>query len=287
MDWLERMNRAMEYIESAAADEFTYENAARIACCSAYHFQRMFPFITGIPLSEYIRRRRLSLAAFELQTNGAKVIDISLKYGYDSPEAFSRAFKNLHGISPVSARDKGVTLKAYPKMTFSITIKGAVPMNYRIEQKEPFEMFGMQTTIQKGCEHQCPEFAEKCWNDGSLQRLNAVLGKPANSWIHMASFDHNSEGRKFMPCNYVPPTAVIPDEFFRLKVPPLTWAIFRQEDCHMENMQLLWTQIYQEWFPLSNCEQVPGPTFEMYYGCGGDYGKEMHGVAEIWIPVGG
>lgn len=88
MDWLDRMNNAMEYIETNLADNISYDQIARIACCSTYHFQRMFPFITGVSLSEYIRRRRLTLAAFELQTTDAKVIDVAMKYGYDSPEAF-------------------------------------------------------------------------------------------------------------------------------------------------------------------------------------------------------
>ena len=118
MDWLQRLNRAMDYIEEHLADRISYDEIARIACCSTYHFRRMFPFLTGITLSEYIRRRRLTLAAFELQTTGAKVIDVALKYGYQSPEAFARAFKQLHGVMPVAARDPGVTLKAYPRMTF-------------------------------------------------------------------------------------------------------------------------------------------------------------------------
>ncbi|CAG7652973.1 Transposon Tn10 TetD protein [Paenibacillus solanacearum] len=113
MDWLGRMNSAMEYIETNLADNISYDEIARRACCSTYHFQRMFPFITGVSLSEYIRRRRLTLAAFELQTTDVKVIDVAMKYGYDSPEAFTRAFKNLHGIMPISARDKGVSLKVW------------------------------------------------------------------------------------------------------------------------------------------------------------------------------
>lgn len=125
-DWLDRMNSAMEYIETNLADNILYDEIAQRACCSTYHFQRMFPFITGVSLSEYIRRRRLTLAAFERQTTDAKVIDVAMKYGYDSPEAFARAFKNLHGIMPISARDKGVSLKTYPRMSFHISIKGDI-----------------------------------------------------------------------------------------------------------------------------------------------------------------
>ena len=147
MDWLAHMNAAMEYIETHLADEISYDRAAQIACCSTYHFQRMFSYITGVPLSEYIRRRRLTLAAFELQTGNCKVIDAAFRYGYESPEAFSRAFKKLHGVMPVSAREMGVSLKAYPKMTFSITIQGDVEMQYRITQREAFAVFGVSAEI--------------------------------------------------------------------------------------------------------------------------------------------
>ena len=136
MDWLDRMNRAMDYMETHLADEISYEEIARKACCSSYHFQRMFPFITGVPLSEYIRRRRLTLAAFDLQTAGCKVIDVALKYGYESPESFTRAFKSLHGISPAAARRVGASLKAYPRMAFQLSIKGDIEMKYRIETRE-------------------------------------------------------------------------------------------------------------------------------------------------------
>ena len=160
MDWLVRMNNAMEYIEDNLADEISYEKVAQIACCSTYHFQRMFSYITNVPLSEYIRRRRLTLAAFELQTSDIKVIDVAIKYGYESPEAFSRAFKNLHGVMPSSARDMGISLRAYPRMTFSISIKGDIKLDCRIEKRESFDMFGVYGQISRniekafqGCKH--------------------------------------------------------------------------------------------------------------------------------------
>ncbi|SFS35615.1 AraC-type DNA-binding protein [Paenibacillus sp. 453mf] len=147
MDWLQLMNNAMEYIESHLTEEIDLNQAARVACCSTYHFQRMFSFITGVPLSEYIRRRRLTLAAFDLQQSHAKVIDTALKHGYESPEAFSRAFKKMHGVMPTSAREKGIALKAYPRLSFHISIRGDVEMNYRIEEKPAFEMFGVTDVV--------------------------------------------------------------------------------------------------------------------------------------------
>jgi len=145
MDWLTKMNEALDYIENNLTDDIDLTIVAQKACCSSYNFQRMFSFITDIPLAEYIRRRRLTQAALELQNSNAKVIDIAIKYGYDSPVSFSRAFNNIHGITPNEAKQAGVELKAYPKISFHISIKGGQEMNYRIEAKEAFDVFGIET----------------------------------------------------------------------------------------------------------------------------------------------
>lgn len=281
MDWLDRMNSAMEYIETNLADTISFDEIAQRACCSTYHFQRMFPFITGVSLSEYIRHRRLTLAAFELQTTDSKVIDVALKYGYDSPEAFARAFKNLHGIMPTSARDTGVSLKAYPRMSFHISIKGDVEMNYRIEQRGSFEMFGVYGFInadQKTAFSEVPQFRIKCDDDGSVDLMNDLLGRFGDTMLHAALYDHTKESFKYMVCYHLPKGLEIPERFTKLSVPTLTWAIFPEPQC---DMQKLWQRIYSEWFPTSEYEQVEGPSFEMYYG------MARHGnvSGEIWIPV--
>ena len=164
------LNRAMEYIENNLTGEISYDRIAQLANCSVYHFQRMFPYITGIALSEYIRCRRLTRAADELQTTDIKIIDLALKYGYDSPEAFSRAFKKLHGVAPMSARDIGVTLKAYTPITFRISIQGDAEMNYRIEQRKAFQVFGKYAEISTDADEafrQVPQFFRQCNDDGT------------------------------------------------------------------------------------------------------------------------
>jgi AraC family transcriptional regulator len=110
MDWLDRMNSAIRYIEENITEDIDYDMVAEKACCSTYHFQRMFSFITDIPLSEYIRRRRLTLVAFELQNSDVRIIDLAVKYGYDSADSFSRAFQKVHGVVPSLAREKGARL---------------------------------------------------------------------------------------------------------------------------------------------------------------------------------
>lgn len=279
MDWLDRINGVMDYIEDNLAGEISYEKVAQIACCSTYHFQRMFPFITDVSLSEYIRRRRLTLAAFELQTSNTKVIDIAFKYRYESPEAFSRAFKNLHGITPSYSRNNGVTLKAYPKMTFQIQIKGEIEMKYRIEEREPFEMFGVYGEINRSMNQafkEVPEFRLKCDQDGSVDLMNALLGRFHDTMLHAALYDHTETTMKYMICYNLPKGLILPERFTTLSVPAMTWVIFTEPQCEMQKM---WKCIYSEWFPTSEYEQVEGPGFEMYYGMAGQ------AFGEIWLPV--
>jgi AraC family transcriptional regulator len=280
MDWLEHMNSALDYIESHLTYTIEYKELAKIVCCSEYHFQRMFSFISGVTLSEYIRRRRLTLAAIELQSKNIKIIDIALKYGYESPEAFSRAFKSMHGVSPTSARNMGITFKAYPRMTFYLSIKGGIEMNYRIEQKEAFEVFGVAGTI-KADNHETAvsevhKFCVKCDEDNTVDCMNALLGRSHDSMLHAALYDYAENSFKYMICEYVTDNMDIPKEYERLAVPALTWAIFQVDDCEMPNA---WGRIYTEWFPTTDFEEVAGPRFEMYYG------KAKNSTGEIWIAV--
>jgi len=187
------MNAAVSYIEENLDNVIDYDTLAKLACCSAHNFFRMFSFITDISLAEYIRRRRLTLAALELQNSNIKVIDLSAKYGYDSPVSFTRAFQTLHGVTPTEARADGVMLKAYPKIAFKISIKGEKEMDYRIETKEAFQVFGVEELFNAEAaimdEHQADPseksgggaaFAEEGSENCSAIFYN--LRKPADLW---------------------------------------------------------------------------------------------------------
>ncbi len=293
MDWLERMNGAISYIEDNLDNEIDFEEIAKIACCSTYHFQRMFSFIVDVPLSEYIRRRRLTLAAFELQNSSIKIIDLALKCGYDSPNSFTRAFQNLHGITPSLARDKGVSLKAYPRISFQISIKGEVVMNYKIEEKSSFRVFGVETTIDSTNYNnfiQVPQFWSRCVKTGIIDRLSAIDvpsqikglckinsimcygNKTDNAFQYMIGiidFDGKAE---------------IPDDLVTVDVGPYTWAIFKTEEHGMENapekIQAIWKRIFPEWFPTSGYEHADGPELELTYEISDD-----KFYTEVWIPV--
>lgn len=292
MDWLGRMNGALNFIEEHLEDEIDYEEVARIACCSVYHFQRMFSFITDIPLSEYIRRRRLTLAAFELQNSDVKVIDLALKYRYDSPVSFARAFQNQHGAAPSLARDKGVRLKAYPRISFHITIKGDVAMDYRIIEKEAFTVYGIEEvfTTENGENLKAiPDFWLQAMKDGRMDRLarstdfDGISGlAPVN-----AICDYRATGGSTFPYMLFAFKAdkSNTDGYRVLEVPAATWAVFKSREHTAEEtapvIQDMIKRIYTDWLPTAKYEKVNGFELELYYGSP-ESGKCY---CETWIRV--
>ena len=152
MEWIERLNQTINYIEEHLMEEIDYGELAKTACCSTYHFQRMFGYMAGVSLAEYIRRRRMSLAAVDLMTGDVKIVDLSLKYGYASPTAFNRAFQSVHGMAPSAVKISGAKVKSYPPISFKITVKGVEEMNYRIEKKEAFRIVGLSAPMKSNTE---------------------------------------------------------------------------------------------------------------------------------------
>jgi len=293
MDWLQRMNGVISYIEDNLDSDIDFEKVAKIACCSSYHFQRMFSFIIDVPLSEYIRRRRLTLAAFELQNSNVKIIDLSLKYGYDSPNSFTRAFQNLHGVTPSVARDKGVQLKAYPRISFHISIKGDVEMNYKIEERPGFKVFGVEEIINSVNENnfkQVPEFWRRCHTDGTCDRLSAIeVSSQVKGLCRLnAAMCYSDTGRDTFPymigvVDFEGKTEV-PAEFTIVNIKPYTWAIFKTDEHGLEDapqkIQPVWKRIFPEWFPTSGYEHADGPELELTYEV-----SENRFYTEVWIPV--
>jgi AraC family transcriptional regulator len=284
---LKQMNRAMQYIEENLTEEIKYKEVARVAYCSEFHFTRMFSFLSGVSLSEYIRRRRLTRAAFELRSRHIKVIDVALKYGYSSPDSFGRAFQNLHGIKPSEARNTGHLLKAYPPMSFQLKIEGGSEMNYRIEEKEAFSIAGITKRVPIIFNGVNPNI-DSMWKslDGEMIRELKELSNIEPSGIIQASTNF-SEGRmeeKGELDHYigVATNKEVPEKMTVLKVPALTWAVFQAAGPFPETLQDVWGRIYSEWFPSSNYQQTEGP--EMLWNEGKDL-TSPNFKSEIWIPV--
>ena len=159
MEWLKKLSAAIDYIENNLDSDLSYEEAAQIACCSVFYFQRIFSYVAGISLSEYIRRRRMTQAAFELQRTDAKVIDVALKYGYTSPTSFNRAFQSVHNISPAAAKNMGSTLNAYPAIHFSVQVTGGNAMPYHIAEKQSMRIVGVRIPLSTDMEEKSEEYS--------------------------------------------------------------------------------------------------------------------------------
>ncbi|WP_458415145.1 AraC family transcriptional regulator [Schinkia sp. CFF1] len=287
MDLLKSMNESMRYIEDTLTNDIDFKVVARIAHCSEFHFTRMFSFLAGITLSEYIRRRRLSLAAFELTNSNLKIIDIAVKYGYNSPDSFTRAFQNFHGVTPSEARNNGQQLKAFPPMTFQLSIKGGHEMNYRIEQKEGFNIVGIMKRVPIIFEGENPEIIAM-WKSLTMKKIEQLkmLSNIEPVGIIQASTNF-SEGRmeekgELDQCIGVATTQECPENFSKLEVPALTWAIFESTGPFPATLQETWGRIYSEWFPSSNYQVAEGP--EILSIKTQDLTSPSV-TSEIWIPV--
>ncbi|ADY23994.1 AraC family transcriptional regulator [Bacillus paranthracis] len=287
MDSLKNMNAAMHYIENNLTNEINFKEVAKLAYCSEYHFKRMFSFLAGISLSEYIRCRRLTLAAFELKNSDAKVIDVAIKYGYNSPDSFARAFQNLHGITPSEARNSNHSLKAYSPMTFQLSIQGGNEMNYRIEEKESFRIIGITKRIPIVFNGVNEEIASmwKSLNPDVIQTLKSLSNMEPTGIISAST--NFSEGRmeeKGELDHYigVATTKDCPEQFKQLEVAASTWAIFEAVGPFPDALQNVWGRIYSEWFPSSNYELAEGP--EILWNEQKDISSPNF-KSEIWIPV--
>jgi AraC family transcriptional regulator len=295
VEWLERMNQAMDYIESNLVGDITLMEVARRACCSSHEFQRMFSFITNVTLAEYIRHRRLTLAALELQHNKSmKVIDVAMKYGYESPVSFARAFQAMHGITPAMARQTGNTFKAYPRLSFLISIKGAEAMNYRIESKEAFEVFGIEGVFHSDGSGDMPSTPAQLWQqshaNGEVKRLEANAGE-LPSFVSQDLYkvhgicSYKITGNATFPymlCAFRSDSSIT-SGYGSVSVPAYTWAIFPSDLFTWDNfdhvIDTLYRRFYTEWLPTSGYEIVHGAEMEIYGG------KADLNFVELWFAV--
>ncbi|SDD97116.1 AraC family transcriptional regulator [Paenibacillus sp. UNCCL117] len=287
MDLLKSMNGALQYLEDNLLNELDYKEVAKRACCSEYHFKRMFSFLAGVTLSEYIRRRRLTLAAFELTSGQARVLDVAVKYGYSSADSFARAFQGLHGILPSEARQQGQPLKAFPRMTFQLTIQGGNEMNYRLVEKEAFRIVGIHKRVPLIYHGVNPEIAAM-WQSLTEDNIRTIK-QASNIEPHglISASVNFSEGRLDGAGeldHYIgaATTSECPDGLSHLEVQASAWAVFDSVGPFPATLQNIWGRIYSEWFPSSSYEAAEGP--EILWNEHKDTSSPTF-RSEIWIPV--
>jgi AraC family transcriptional regulator len=286
MEPLKHLNLAMRYIEANLEGEIDFQKVSQLAGCSEYHFRRMFSFLSGMSLSEYIRRRRLSQAAMELSQSNVKVIDLAVQYGYDSPDSFSRAFQALHGLTPTEARTEGVFLKAVPPMTFQLTVQGGNEMDYRIIEKEAFYIVGLKKRVSLVYNGVNPEIAAM-WQSLTEDDIKDLKQRSNVEPTGLVSGSLNftegrAEGTELDHVIGVAANNANSGKWEALAVPASTWAVFTARGKFPDALQNIWGRIYSEWFPMSGYEVSQGP--EILWNESKDTTLPNY-HSEIWIPV--
>lgn len=282
MEWLKKLSSAILYIEENLDREISYDEAARIACCSTYYFQRIFSYVTGISLSEYIRRRRMTQAAFELQYTDKKVLDIALKYGYSSSTSFNRAFQSVHGITPIAAKRIGSTLKAYPMIQFSVKVTGGSAMSYKIEEKGTMRIVGVRTSLVEDMEinlETVPGFWAETVEQKDFPIVCSLVNSTSESVLGVSVYEN--------PFNIYYYIAVFTDEevpegMYEYEIPASTWVIFENDGFFKEDVQSVFRRFLTEWLPFSGYEYAGLPDIEVYPI---QNGKKRKGHSQVWISI--
>lgn len=282
---LERLNEAMDYVEAHLDGEIDVAHLARIAATSEYHLRRMFSALAAIPLSEYIRRRRLTLAGAEVLAGERPLLEIAVRYGYGSGEAFARAFRAMHGVSPSEARQTGARLNAQSRMSFRPTVEGSSSMQYRIVEKPTVRIVGKKARVPLVHEGLNPAIVEfvKSIGQETIQRIEALSDQEPFG-IVTGSDDIEgppTEGAMLDYWHAVITNSEPPEDMDSLEVPAGSWAVFAGSGEFPLTVQYLWRDIFTQWFPSNPYRSRSGPgLFSSHLSEDG-----QHADAEIWIPV--
>lgn len=282
MEWMQNLKMAIDYIEDNLEGEISYEKAAQISGCSVHYFQRIFTGVTGISLSEYIRRRRMTQAGLELQADQCKVIDVALKYGYTSPTAFNRAFQMIHGITPAAAKKSGSRLNAYPPIKFKVSVSGEEALRYRIEEKKAMRLIGITTPLVEDMtlnQINVPHFWQTVIDSDAYDKIhNLSMGEPSGI-IGCSVYQHHDD---FYYAIAAASSQAVPEGMQEIIIPKATWVIFECCVPYKDSVQKIFQRFVSEWLPFSGYRYAMLPDLEIYpfYE---DY--EQSSVSEVWIAI--
>lgn len=286
MNWIVGMQNAIDYIEAHLTEDVDFGKVAAESFSSTFHFQRMFSLLSGYTLGEYIRFRRLSLAGVELVGGKARVIDVALKYGYDSPDSFAKAFQKFHGITPSEARVDGSVLRSFSRLSIKVSLEGGSTMNYRIEAKESFEVIERVETHSTEYDNNLksiPDFWARAGSDGTIAKLSELTcDKKYVFGICYASESKDSKEFDYSIAVQFEKNTEVPKGYRKSTIGAKTWVVFECVGAMPNAIQDLWKRIVTEFFPVSSYK----PTYEMdieAYTDGDMDSPEYR--SEIWIPV--
>ncbi|MEU3397005.1 AraC family transcriptional regulator [Streptomyces filamentosus] len=282
---LDGLNRALDHVEARLDGDLDPAALARTAATSEYHFRRLFSALAGMPLSEYVRRRRLTVAGAEVLAGERTLLEIAVRYGYGSGEAFARAFRAFHGVGPGEARRTGAALTAQPRMSFRLVVEGNSSMRYRTVTRDAFRIVGDRARVPLVHQGENPAIAAQIRGLGqeALGRLAALsAGEPAglvSAVVHLS--DSREEGVELDHWYGAVAKDRAPEPYETLDVPAGTWAVFENEGPYPQALQYLWRDVFTEWFPSNPYESRPGPEI-LSVRPSADW---TTAAAELWIPV--
>ncbi|WP_407407252.1 effector binding domain-containing protein [Peribacillus sp.] len=285
MGWVESIQKALDYIEEHLIDDLTIENISSQANASAFHFQRTFTILTDISVGEYIRRRRLTLAAQELVSTNGKVIDVAYKYGYDTPEAFSKAFRRQHGVPPSEARKYMGKLTFYERLVIQVLLKGAEPMKYNIVERDSFRVVGIKREFSLENEENLigiPKLWVEVNSDGTSNRLGKLNNGRIKGLLGICVDSPEDERNSIDYWVATEYDGSVPKDYSGLTIPASKWVVFEVNGPMPEAMQKAWKHIFSEWFPASGHEHAGTPEMEVYVE---DDASAADYYSEIWIPI--
>jgi len=283
---LEQLNQALDHLDAHLDREVDMGEVARTAAVSEYHFRRLFSALAGMPLPVYVRRRRMTLAGAEVLAGELTLLDIALRYGYGSGEAFARAFRSVHGIGPGEARRTGAALTAQPRMSFRVVVEGSTTMRYRIVEKERFRVVGRKARVplvHEGLNAAGTAHVESLDKQAVIRMKALADGEPEgvlSAVVHLSdSREEGTEADYWVGVATGPGTTA--EGFDALDVPAGTWAVFDNHGPYPSALQELWRDVFTQWFPSNPYSPRPGPellrTRPVQIGAATD--------SQVWVPV--
>ncbi|MFH9420418.1 GyrI-like domain-containing protein [Streptomyces sp. NPDC017529] len=282
---LERLNLAMDRIEECLDGRIDVAELARVALTTEYHFRRLFSALAGLPLSEYIRRRRLTVAGAEVLAGERTLLDVAVRYGYTSGEAFARAFRAMHGVGPGEARRTGASLQSQPRMSFRLVVEGSGSMRYRVVEKDAFRVVGRKARVPLVHVGGNPAIAEFVRGIGreTLRRMESLSDQVPEGIVAVSDGldPSRAEGTELDYYHGVVTGAEAPEGLDALAVPAGTWAVFESSGPFPQTLQYMWRDVFTQWFPSNPYRSRPGPEIlRTRLSAGG-----AQADAELWIPV--